>query len=177
MATQMPAAGETRTHSTANHTHLTASGENWWKRGWRGLLEWGKGGSLSQPPFPREQIQHPHNLSCCAGCSGATGTLVSACGAGELPQVPWALLGRSGKHLWKNSFARQNKCIFFYTKSSPLFVLPHMYVHTPPIAIVQSPVASTKDAKIYKDEVTRSFYAEMGQGSQVCRQASCHPSD
>lgn len=87
IATQKPAAGETRRTFSAT-SHLIASGENWWKRGWRGLLEWGKGGSFSQPPFFREQLQHPCHLSCCAGYSGATGTPALACGASKMPQLP-----------------------------------------------------------------------------------------
>lgn len=52
-----------------------------------------------------------------------------------------------------------------------------MYVHSPHTAIFQSPVGSTKKVKTSQGEETRIFYAEIGQGSQACREASYHPDD
>lgn len=135
----------------ATHTVLPVE-----RTGWRGLLEGGKGGVFSQPS-PRELLQHPssllvHHLSCCAGCRTCQCWVVVL---GSFPQ----LCGISGKCRISGKTILQDKImhIFFYIKSSFLFLLPHTYVHTLHITVFQSPAGSKKDVRTSQDEVTRTF--------------------
>lgn len=144
----------------ATHTVLPVE-----RTGWRALLEGGRGGVFSQPS-PKELLQHTssllvHHLSSCAGCRTCQCWVVVL---GSFPK----LCGISGKLRIFGKTILQDKImhIFFYIKSSLLFLLPHtyMYVHTLHITVFQSTTGNKKDVRTSQDEVTSTFLYWNGSG-------------
>lgn len=146
---------------------------------WRELVEnrverAPKAGQRREPfPFLREQLQHPCNIFCCAGSSGATPA--SACGAGKQPQLPWALIGR-GRNISGKTILQDKSYVFLFTVRAPPFCRA-TYTCAHSSTTFQSPAGCAKDVKTSQDEVTGTFYAEMGQGSQAAGRTTATPDD
>lgn len=120
-----------------------------------------KGGQRRQPfPAPIPQRTAPAFCNfCCADCSGATSASAATASLSS---------DRGDRNISGKTILQDKSYAFPFTVGAPPFC-PATYMCAHSSTAFQSPAGSAKDVKTSQDEVTRTFYAEMGQSSQACR--------